>query len=112
MSGVRNGAPARRSRAARTSSIVIGSMRRDDWSTKLNTDSGLRVKGLSVHVRRRGEIFNCQAERFEERDLVCVAARGGAADEHLADLADNVRRLNHTFLQRDENIAGLFEGRL
>ena len=74
--------PAMRSRAARMSSIVGGSMRRNTRSAELDANAGARRDRLGVDVRRGREIFDRQTERLEQRDLAwrrAVRRRGRSA---------------------------------
>src|SRR5882672_995116 len=96
---------AMRSRAARTSSTLNGSMCRNARSTQVHCYARAGAHRFRVDVRRRREILDRQPERFEERDLVGVATADRPANEQLADLADDVIGLDVAFPQGYEDVA-------
>jgi len=55
------------------------------------------------------EVFGCDAERFEESDVVGVGAAGSCAGEDFADLGFNGGFGDEAFLSGDEKVAGFFE---
>src|SRR5215475_14738806 len=107
MSGVRATVDAIRSRAARTSSSVSGSMCLNPRSAELDADAGTSAHGLSVDVRRRREIFDRESERLEQRDLRRVVPCGRSADQHFANFADDVIRSDLAGLEWCQQVAGL-----
>src|SRR5258706_535183 len=70
---------------------------------------GVNAQRFGVDVRRRREIFDREAERLEQRDLLIVAPAFAAADEQLADLGDDVLGADFAVVQRDQDVARLFQ---
>src|SRR5262245_28457614 len=109
MSGVRATVDAIRSRAARTSSSVSGSMCLNPRPAELDADAGASAHGLSVDVRCRREIFDRESERLEQRDLLRVAPWGRSVDQHFANSTDDVIRSDPAGLDRCQQVAWLLQ---
>src|SRR5262245_35381501 len=107
MSGVRVTVDAIRSRAARTSSSVSGSMCLNPRPAKLDANAGAGAHSLSVDVSRRREIFDRESERLEQRDLFRVAPCGRSANQDFANFADDVIRSDLTGVEWRQQVAWL-----
>ena len=59
-----------------------------------------------------GEILDGEAERLEDRQLVVRAPARRRADQHLADLGADVLRADRALALREQEVAGLVDGRL
>src|SRR5690348_953475 len=109
MSGVRTTVDAIRSRAARMSSIVSGSMGRNAHSTQLDFDADLLPLCFPIEEMRRRQILDRKAERLEERNLIVAATARRLADQYLANLADDVIGRDLAVLERNDDVARLLE---
>ena len=58
-------------------------------------------------MMRCGEVFDRQAQRFEQRDILRRCSAGSAVNKNLAEFAENVIVVNNTFSFGDEEVAGL-----
>src|SRR5512141_3107539 len=97
-SGVRMADPAMRPRAARISSIEGGSIVRVALSSKVEEASGPGRSRLLVDVAGRRDVLDGDAERLEERDVLCRGPAVDAAGQDLADLPDDVVIADGPFL--------------
>src|SRR6185503_21004468 len=70
---------------------------------------GLRPR---VDVMRGGDVFDGEAQRLEDRDLLRGAPPVHAAEEDVPQLTLHVIVADGPFRARDEEVAGLVRGRL
>src|SRR5436190_11840202 len=111
-SGVRSASPAILCCAARMASIGTGSSGFIVLLSKRNGSSRALRDGLLEHHVRRREVFDRQAERFEQRDLVERGSAGDLSDQHVANFAENVRIIHRALGTSQQKITGLVQCRL
>ena len=60
---------------------------------------------------RCGEVFDRQAERFEQRDILRRCSAGSAVNKNLAEFPENMIVVDRAFSFGDEEVAGLVQRR-